>query len=228
MSKSKPITAAELMNQLQTDKNWQSQSERHHQNMSEADAKYRSEVAPILNELKDLGLDADLYDLVQKYGPVSKPAVQILLGWIVKADNEKILEGIVRSLSSTTAPYDGAALVSLFEKSDSQILRWVIANTIAESKPINITKWLTDAVLNPDYGKAREMLILAAARIFDQQTAILLLKKCANDFPGYVAIGIRECGNNSHVNFLKNLRTSAKSWEKREIEKTIRLLELEG
>lgn len=224
MSKSKSITAAELMEQLQNDPDYQAKIRQQHEAQLDANSQYETQVAPLHRELGHLGLVADLYELVQKYGPLSDEVIQLLLHWLLKSDNNKVLEGIVRALGAPQAPYNGTNLVMIFEKTESQMLRWVIANTIAEARPTHINDWLTSAVQETKYGKAREMLIVAVARMVEKEVAITILKQCANDFPGYVAKAFSECGNRSHIDFLNGLKSGSNSWERQEIENAVHTL----
>lgn len=227
MSKSKPITASELMRQLHDDPRYVAKIRQKHEMRDDANLQYQAQVAPILHELEQIGLHADLYELVQKYGPLSEKTVQLLLKWLVKSNNEKVIEGIVRVLGAPQKPYNGTNLVKIFKKTESEILRWIIANTIAEARPTHINAWLAEAVLEHSYGKAREMLILAVARILEPDTAISLLKQNAKEFPGFVAKAFAECGDKSVVDFLNELKNDSNAWEQKEIENTIHLLNRE-
>ena len=224
MSNSNPITAAELMEQLQSDPAYQVKMKQQRQAQIDANKQYQADVAPILHELGELGIDTDLYDLAQYHAPLSEEIVQLLLKWLPKTEDDRVLEGIVRSLGVPEIPYDGTALIEAFEQTDSDTLRWVIANTIAEAQPANVGDWLTDAVQKSSYGKAREMLILAVARIIDSQSAISVLKQYANEFPGFVAKAFSECGDRSLINFLDDLKSDSNSWEQKEIARAITIL----
>lgn len=221
MSKTKPLTAAELMQQLEGDSEYQAKMAKQQQKQTELEKQYQSDATPLLQELAAISVDEDLYGLAQKYGPLSDEIVEILLSWLPVSTNERVLEGIVRSLALPRNPYDGTALAQLFDKTNSDTLRWIIANTIAEARPLSINEWLTETARNASYGDARQMLIVAVGRMIDAESAIPMLKEASIAFPAFAAMALAECGDKSTIEFLKKLKRNASAMEQQEISKAI-------
>lgn len=221
MKKAKTQTAAEVTSRLGNNPEYVELQANREIKMSLQQADYDAEMQPIRSDLKELGVDVDLYELVQKYGKLSPEITNILLKWLPRCANVRVLEGLVRALGYTKDTYDGQELVVLFEKTDNLLLKWTIANTIAEAKPANITNWVVEAVKNPANRKSREMLILATARMADQEVAIFTLRSLLKEFPGFVAMAFAECGGKDEVALLQENRDKGKSWERKKIEQAI-------
>jgi hypothetical protein len=222
MKKNKEITAAELMAQLQSDSEFVSHQDEQEKARKQREAKYRALAAPILDELNSMGVKASaLGDLLRFYAPISAEITETLLHHLPAINDEVLQEQIVRVLGSSNEPFNGAGLVKLFESSQSQNLRWAIANTIAEARPLDITNWVIYAVSNPLYGQAREMLVLAVARLASADTAREVLAPLFDIFPGHIAAALAEFGDEREVQILRQKLDGYKGWQKKEINRAI-------
>lgn len=217
------ITAGELMARLEKDPEYQARMAAEEKEMAEKKAKLRELQKPVFEDLQRIGVVASsLPDLIHKYAPLPKEIVQILLKWVPVAEDEDIQEWLVRALAGTRVKYDGSALIELFEKTQSETLRWVIANTLESARPLNVTEWVIDAVMNPSYGDAREMLALAVARLAPKEIANERLIAIFDEFPGHAAAGLAKTGGKRELEFLEAHREGTKGWVKREINKAIK------
>jgi hypothetical protein len=150
MKKAKEITAADLMAQLQSDPEFLSRQEEQERLRKQRGARNSALVAPILEELHSIGVKAAaLDDLLHLHAPISAQVTELLLRYLPVISEEVLQEQIVRILGASREHFNWAVLVKLFESSRSQNLRWVIANTMAEARPLGITDWVINAVRNP-------------------------------------------------------------------------------
>jgi hypothetical protein len=147
------------------------------------------------------------------------------LRWIPFIHYEPLSEALVRVLAATKEEYDARPLVEVFERTKDSSLRWAIANTLSCTKPIGVADWVLKALENPSYGRAREMLCIAAARLAGRERATPILKKIFDEFPGHVALAWRRIGEEEELEFLKSKVTDEKGFPNNEIRKTIASIE---
>jgi len=226
MKKDESITAAELMSRLQNDPEFLERQARRDREQARREASIKQAEAPILEELKSLdvtppGLDS----LSRHYSPISSGVVEILLRWLPLVSDETVQVLLVRALECSKGTFDGKPLVELFESSRSELLRWTIANTLAESRPLGVTDWLLSVVGDPSSGKAREMLVLAVARLAPKGPAKQALIGLLDEFPGHVAMALAKIGDEHELELLRAKEKSTKGWIKKEINKAIRSIE---
>ncbi len=115
--RTKPMTAAELMAQLNADPEHQAFVAERDQRIQEAVAKRKVEEAPILADLGAVGVHVEsVWDLVNTAS--SYPAaIPVLLNHMVRPYSEKTKEGIARSLAVPEAAEGWDILLSEFETS---------------------------------------------------------------------------------------------------------------
>lgn len=227
MKKKQSLTAAEFVAQLQQDPEYVRQQEAHQQELA-ALAERRAELLePVLADLARAGYSTSaLDDLVRQYAPLPENVSTILLGWLPRIEDPFVQEQLVRALAAGRR-FDGRALVALFERTDSALLRWAIANTIAQARPEGVVEWLRTAVVNRALGDARQMLPLALARLDEPVVANAILREVFDELPGHVALAWAESGGVAELNLLRNKRNVApKDWVRKEIDKAIRAIEL--
>ncbi len=103
--------------------------------------------APLMRKLARAGFDApSIYDVAERYVPLPRAAVEILLSYITSFDDDNAKEDIVRQLVAPEQPFDGRPLVDCFESTTNSSLRWAILNTIACARPHSIDEWLRTAL----------------------------------------------------------------------------------
>ena len=138
--------------------------------------------------------------------PLSVTVVDVLLKWLRQTEQEEVQTAIVRSLTACGVEFDGAILVELFENTSSESLRWTIANTIAEARPVGIAGWLLRVVPDSSYGEARQMLLLALARLVPATVANKVLWDVFEELPGYAADALAESGDSHALEELRKRR----------------------
>jgi len=104
---------------------------------------------PILKTLEDEGFPATSIEAaVAQYAPLPSAMVRILLDALFSCTDERIQEVLVRALGAAQSPFNGQALVKLFDSTSNEGLRFCILNTIALAHPASIEKWLEVASQN--------------------------------------------------------------------------------
>ena len=186
----------------------------------------RAAQQPVLQALARAGFPSDdLSSFARRYAPVPTAAVQILLDELEKTRDDTIREWLARALTASRCEFPGAALVAAFDGSKSPLVRWAIANALAETEASGVEEWLVQRALDRSLGKAREMLMLAVARHLSPERALMVLRQCLPDLPGHVAIGLREIGTPEDAGRLLEARASAPAWAKKEIDRSVKLIQ---
>jgi hypothetical protein len=150
----------------------------------------------------------------------------VLLAWLPRVQDDRIKESLIRALGAAKEPYDGAPLVRCFLEDMSGTLRWPIANTIAESRPFGVADWLAEAVTNQSFGTARQLLVIALARLCPAERSLPILTSRLGELPGHVAIAIGEVGGERELSLLQSRIHEVEGWEKAEFQEAIRKIEI--
>ncbi len=168
---------------------------------------------------------ASLDELVRSHAPLSHDLAAALVESLRQVSEPSLLEGIVRALGAARETFDARPLAQLFEASDSSTLRWAIANTLAETRPAGLGDWLLRALQERRYGKAREMLALAAARTNRPEVVNPILVRLLGELPGHVALALAESGGVTELDDLRRAYASATGWEREQIGRTVNMIE---
>ena len=223
MTKKNNLTAQELLARLSRDPEFLANEDRRAKSRALREAKHREIERPVLQDLESLGLKvSSITDLVRDYAPLGSDVTNLLLSWIPRIENESVNEGLVRALAAAAEPFDGCALIEVFENTQSEEFRWAIANTMAEGRPYGVADWLMEVVPDPSYGKAREMLLLALSRLVVNQRANDVLLAVFDQLPGHAAAGLAESGGLRELKLLRDKRDKYKGWVKKEIDRAVR------
>lgn len=225
MKKKGRLTAAEFVAQLQADPEYVAQREQHRATLAAHAARRQEMLAPILAEITASGYPAvTLDDLIHTHSPLPAAVSDILLDRLPRTDDVVVQEQLVRALGAGRG-FPAQTLLELFERTDAPLLRWAIANTLAEGRPSGAAAWLRAAVINPAYGDARQMMPLALARVDDPSTANRILREVFDELPGHVALAWAESGGAEELEILRQARGRFKAWVRREIDKAIKAIE---
>lgn len=225
MTKKAWISAAELMGELQKDPHHQQQQAARERLHSETAARVDVVSEPVIRSLREAGFAVDrVEELAPRYSPLTEPAIRVLLHWLPRVQDERVQEMIVRALGATTEPFDGVPLARSFETSNSESLRWAIANTLAVAHPTGLADWVLRTVSDPDSGQAREMLAIAAARLAPAEAANRTLAPLLQELPASVAHAFAISGGPAELALLEAQRDRTRGWQKKEIEKAIRAM----
>jgi len=225
MGRDNTITAAELLARLSRDPEYRDREARQAREEALNVARSQKLAAPILRDLSAIGVTPSSLDrLAHEYAPLSDDVVKVLLNWIPRATDPDIQESLIRPLGATGVSFNGEPLIEAFENTRSEGLRWAIANTIAEARPMGITDWLLGAVQDPAYGDDRQMLALAVARLASPKIANDVLTSIFDQLPGHVAMALAESGGTRELKLLREKRKQHKGWIRKEIDKAVRTI----
>lgn len=185
----------------------------------------------LLVELKTIGMsvdDNDLQYLTQKYGPLPKEAVDVLLRWIPNVDYPIAQEVLISQLSRTKVKYDGNILLDVFKKTNSRLVRDRIGFVLSESNPDIDLQKLEEILIDPSYTDEKATLLLAGVKFLRKEKVNpILLHELDNNF--WIALkGLRRTGRGKELEFLRKQlnRCDLDSKRFKEIEKTIKAIEM--
>jgi hypothetical protein len=120
------------------------------------------QLAPLLGELRELGYDFDSLSEFRRVGGRYRDAVPVLLEWLPRVTDRSVKESLVRSLSVPWArPAAIRPLLDEFERSDDEVLRWVIGNACSVIADDSAFDELVRIARDPLVGKPREMFVVA-------------------------------------------------------------------
>ena len=200
------ITAEEHQKQLDADPAYRDRMDEKEANRLRMVEASKKAAEPMFHELRSIGVGASsLSDLENKYMPISKEVVGILLKWLPMIDAINIQMGVLSILRNSKYSFDGRPLTELFEASKNSHhdgLRWSIAETVAFSKATGIEKWVKKILLNKKYLGSRQMLCYAVGKMFVADEAISILKEVFDGFPMCAADALSKIADRSVVEFL--------------------------
>ena len=155
---------------------------------------------PIISELASTDYAVDnISSLLNDYKYLPENIIDILIKWAMLIKQPNVLNIIVRSIGGAQNRYDGKPLAKLFCECDNHSIRWAIANTFSISKPTNIHCWLSEALLNKQYGNSREMLCEAVANSLPYKDAIGLLQEVFRQMPAHSASALGKVGKEQEI-----------------------------
>lgn len=217
------MSAAQFMAELQTDPAFVARERASEEARAARNHQIAALLEPMMAEIARAGYEAsDLNDLVGRYAPLAGDVVRVLLSWLPQISDLSVKEQIVRTLGASAMPFLGTELVTAFETVDAEPFRWAVANTIAEARPLGLESWLPPALLRERYGKAREMLLIAAARLLPSAQANPLILRFLESMPLHAAKALAESGGSSELAILEERLAVTKGIEHKELERAIR------
>jgi len=218
MMKRKSKSAADFLAELNADPEHVARRSAQEDARVLREAEVQTAARPVIEELVAAGYAiATLDGLLARYAPLPQAVVEVLLGRVSEVRDAAVQEQMVRALGASAIPFDGGPLVRLFQATDSGAVRYAIANTLAQADVSGVSAWLLDAVRNPAYGTARQMLALAAARRAGPAQANPVLLALLDEMPGHIALALAESGGQRELHALEGKYATARGWEKQEI-----------
>jgi hypothetical protein len=134
------------------------------------------ELAPLLEELRQLGYDVPTPEDLPKTRRRYRDAVPVLLAWLPRISDIPAKKSVVRALSVPWArPQAIEPLVREFEQSDDELLRWVIGNALEVIADDKVLDDLERIVRDSRYGKSREMVVIALGNMKKRRDEALSL-----------------------------------------------------
>lgn len=226
MTKRKSKSAADFLAELNADPEHVARRNAQEDARVLREAEIRTVIQPLLEQLLAAGYPvASLDTLVTSYEPLPAPVVALLLDWLPEVNDTAVQEQIVRALGASAVPFDGDPLVALFDSTDSGAVRYAIANTMAQAPVRGVGPWVLKAVQDPNYGTAREMLALAAARHNAATVANPVLVGLLDQIPGHAALALAETGHRHELEVLERKYAAASGWVKQEIGRAMSVIQ---
>ena len=112
----KPVTAAELMEKLSKDKDYQARIEQRNKQIKERKDSYNKEQKELLSDLKNVGLEVkSVWDLVNTGEPYPA-AIPVLLKHLRGSYSDRTKEGIARALAVPEAKHAWDIILEEFDK----------------------------------------------------------------------------------------------------------------
>ncbi len=162
MSKRKPVTAAELMAELEADPEWVAQRDAKERKRQAYVQICSADEAELVREIRDAGYDIDsVWDLVnniphpileRRFLGEYRLAYPILVRHLFVPHRKEIREGIIRALTVKDGGSEvESTLLDCFQSETNDSLRWVLANALRTAMPYHRRKKHPEikAVLNP-------------------------------------------------------------------------------
>ncbi len=176
----KPVTAAELLRELEKDKEYQERLQDLEAERAEIYYIRTQDEQPVVIELKKAGFEIDnLWDLVNRGDPYPE-ALPILFrhrnGDYLAFTREAIYRAMTVRDATTYAP----DFLHDFATERSNDLRWVIGNAISKTVTFEQAKNIRKLIDQADYGSSRSSLIDGLVRI-EGQKAIFYLMEIMSD-----------------------------------------------
>lgn len=221
MTKKPRLTAEEFAEQLRHDADYQALLRQR----GERAEQIREHERALIDDLTAIGYASEsINDLLHRYAPLPGKLVQYLVDSLPQLESPALQESVVRALGAAGESFRSSVLITLFESTNRESLRWAIANTFAELRPLDARRWLISALQEHSYGKAREMLTLAVARTSPPLEANPVLVRLLQEMPGHAAMGLAESGTVQELAALKERLGSARGWVARELRRAIKAI----
>ena len=151
---SKTVTAEELMERLNRNPAYQEKMRRNAERREANTREFLAAVAPLMNDLRRAGVgEATPREMVEKHAPLDALKVEILLRHLPTLTLERAQEQVVRVLAAAAGPFTGRPLKAAFESTESDGLRWAIANTVACVQVTGVDAWVAELRRNPEYAR---------------------------------------------------------------------------
>jgi hypothetical protein len=172
----KPVTAEELMSELDADPDFIARRDEAERQREAAAAAFRESAKPVRAALRSAGLpDGGFGSFVSARGAeyFGEPefdherAVPVLLECLPRTEDPRVKEAIVRHLSTKYAkPIAAGPLVEEFRRTpaDQQALKWAIGNALDAVTDNDALPELLEWVRDQQHGSGRQMIVLRLGR----------------------------------------------------------------
>jgi len=183
----------------------------------------------LIRDLEEVGIHtSSIWDLVN--GPNNyKSALPILIRHMESAENIRLKEGIVRALG--VKGFDSASqhLIKEFKKSDDELYKWAIANSLEIIVPKEHVDELISIMSDQKYGRSRQMIALALGRIGDKKSVSVLIESLDDDsVAGHAVEALGMIGDNSVIESIRPLTKHKIKWIKNAANKAIEHIRKRG
>ncbi len=175
MTKKKPMTAAELMAELNNDLEFVAQREQEEVERQARAAGWTRAEAPLVEELRAEGFNVDsAWDLVNTSEPYPK-ALPILAEHLQRPYPARVREGIARALAVPPAKFAWDLLVRLYRGEREKDAKHGLAVAISVVADDEVIDELVDLVRDQRHGESRVLLLSALERSSDPRARATLV-----------------------------------------------------
>lgn len=192
--KKKPVTADELMKQLEQDAAYTASIAKQDAALAEREQLLAEEEKKLIQDLYDIGIQVNsVWDLVNaRYSYMS--AIPVLLKHAQLSYSRRTKEGIIRALTVPEArTIADSALIKLFELESDAGVRWVIANALSVVTGTSNINNVVDILNNSQFGESRGPLVFAASRVLKDESIPVLMELL--DDPDIFGVAIEALGS---------------------------------
>ena len=221
--KTGPMTAGELMAELESDPQWVAERDKREQESRERGDRLRREQKPLLKDLAQVGYELEsVWDLVNT--PTGYPtAVPVLIEHLQRSYHRRIREGIVRALTVPFARDAVPVLLQVFRSAEPD-LRWVIGNALSIAATAEDCPAILPLIADKAYGESRDMLVHVIAKGPDAVDRLIAYL----DDPELAVESIIALGNlkeSRALEHIKPFREHPDSWVREKVQRAVRKLE---
>jgi HEAT repeat protein len=176
-----PVTAAELMAQLDRDPAFVDGQLRDLAQEEANRRQYQDAAEPLLAELAEAGFAVQTVGQLRRVGVRYPAAVPVLARWMGRVDYLPLWEDIVRSLAVPWAVEAAPALLAEFRAGDpaqdppDTSPRWVVGLALGAIADPSLADELIDLAADPRWGAARGPIVRELAKTGDPRAAALLV-----------------------------------------------------
>lgn len=165
--KKKPITAAELMAQLNADKDFVAKRALEEEERQKRAAEWHEAEKPLVEELRKAGFEVgSAWDLVNTAVPYEK-ALPILLNHLQEAYPDRVREGIARALAVPQAKFGWSVLIDLYRNEKGRDAKDGLAVAIAAISDDELIEDVVSLARDARHGPSRVLLLRALRRSAD-------------------------------------------------------------
>jgi HEAT repeat protein len=184
---------------------------------------------PILSALLYVGFNVEsISDLYNKHFDYRR-AIPLLLNWLPKVENPAVKEEIVRALSVPWAKGTDAPklLVAEFPNQISNPgLQWAIGNALSVVADDEILNDIIGLIQEKQYGKAREMLVIALGNMKTPDVETFLIGLLNDqDLVGYAIMALGKIKSKNARPLIESFTHHPKAWIRKEAIKAIKRID---
>jgi HEAT repeat protein len=174
-----------------------------------------AEQSAILADLRALGYDFRSLSAFAQSGIRYKDAIPTLLEWLRKARTPTMQRAVVRTLTNPSAK--GAAMPALIEAfrnfPDEAGTRWAVGNSIETAYVDTYFDDVAALALDPQYGRARQMVALALGKSKRPEAVDVLLQLMDDhDISGHAVFALSKRPNPRAREALEEKLTDDRPW----------------
>ena len=225
----KPVTAAELLAELEQDPDFVAGQQRRNRERDEANRRqYQREATPVLSELAELGYHVQSMKQLRLLGTTYTDAVPVLAKWMRRIEDRYVKDDIVRSLAVPWATAAAPARLAEFREGDPSqdppdtSPRWVVGLALSAIADPSLADELIELAADRRWGEARGMIIQELSKTGDPRAVDVLLNLLDDATVSTDAIiGLGKIGDAAARPALERFLTHSDSWVRKEAKKAV-------